>query len=225
MGFWGKVYSKSSSITVTIDDSWQDATLYCVVECGSFYLDITVNGNGTTDPPPSRTIHAWGDAFAPGNPQSALSKDFDDVVTVTAIPAIHWNFSYWLLNGELKTENPITLKIDADYTLTAVFTPITHTLTITAAEGGTTNPPPGTYTVQEGSTIQITAIPAFGNTFNHFIVDSIIISQNPITLTIDKDYTVTATFKPTPTPTMITIAAAAVTVAAIAYYLWRKKHK
>jgi hypothetical protein len=220
MGFWGKIFSKTKSITFTVDETWQDAYVYLVFKAGSFTLEISIQGSGITDPPPGKTTHDWGTAIAPGNPKAALSRDFEDDVTVTATASAHWKFSHWILNGETKTENPITLKIDADYTLTAVFTPITHTLTITATIGGTTNPPPGTYTIQEGETIQITAIPAFGYTFKNFIVDNKTISQNPITLTIDKDYTITATFKST--ITTLTIATIIAATATIAYLLWKK---
>ena len=69
-----------------------------------YTLNITSGKGGTTDPTP-------GIYFYPVN----------IVVNVTALPNMGFSFDHWLLNGEVRTENPITIMIDKNYTLEAYF--------------------------------------------------------------------------------------------------------
>jgi hypothetical protein len=133
---------------------------------------------------------------------------------VTATPNTGYTFDYWMLNGTKITDNPLTLTIDKDYTLTAYFKsmPPTHTLKVTVDNPatGTTNDkyPPGTYTIQEGSTVNVTAKPNSGYKFNYWMLNNTKIAENPITFIMDKDYTLTAYFEPLPPPPTHTLTIA-----------------
>jgi uncharacterized repeat protein (TIGR02543 family) len=128
-------------------------------------------------------------------------------VIATATPASGYKFSRWLLDSQERTENPTTITMDKNYTLTAVFTQLpTYKLTIAVNDPtmGTTNPPPGEYTYTEGSSVTVQAIPYTGYTFTNWTLDGQTRTENPITITIDKDYTLTANFQPAPAGVTIT---------------------
>lgn len=70
----------------------------------SYNLTILASTGGTTSPTPG--IYTY--------PQGAE-------VSVTAIPNEGFSFSHWLLNGNVRTENPIIVVMNADYILEAYF--------------------------------------------------------------------------------------------------------
>lgn len=73
-------------------------------------------------------------------------------------------------------------------------------VTIKAAEGGTTEPAPGTYEFYVGDTVRITAVPYTGYVFDYWLVDDVAMYENPITVAVEKDLTITAYFKEIPPP-------------------------
>jgi len=68
-------------------------------------------------------------------------------------------------------------------------------LTITASEGGTTNPAPGTHTYQQGTTVTVTAQPSGSNKFDYWLLDGQQKTTNPITVIMNTDHTLKAVFK------------------------------
>lgn len=88
----------------------------------------------------------------------------------------------------------------------------TVVLTIYSAEGGITDPAPGAYYYRKGTSVTITAIPNSGWYFDYWSYDLEWTRANPLTLTLDKSYTVVPHFTteytppppegapPTPTP-------------------------
>jgi hypothetical protein len=70
----------------------------------TYYLTITSAAEGTTNPLPGTYNYTGGSSH-----------------NVTAIPNSGYSFNYWLLDGIEKTENPITIVIDANHTLKAFF--------------------------------------------------------------------------------------------------------
>jgi hypothetical protein len=91
-------------------------------------------------------------------------------------------------------------------TFTSYYTPPPqYTLTIQATTGGTTSPAVGTYTYDEGASVQVTAIANTGYKFDHWELDGVNVgSVNPITITMDKDHTLLAVFSEIP-PTPPTV--------------------
>ncbi|MEM4713144.1 MAG: right-handed parallel beta-helix repeat-containing protein [Candidatus Bathyarchaeia archaeon] len=69
-----------------------------------FQLTVTSTSGGTTNPSPGTYSYAAGMEL-----------------NVTAIPNPGYSFAYWLLDGQKRTENPITIIMDANYTLEAYF--------------------------------------------------------------------------------------------------------
>ena len=112
-------------------------------------------------------------------------------VTITAFPADGYRFDHWSTGS---TDNPDTLTITSDTTITAFFIE-THTVTILVD-----NPAMGSVTgggvYDDGSSVTITAYPADGYRFDHWSTGS---TDNPYTLTVTSDTTITAFFVETHT--------------------------
>jgi hypothetical protein len=70
----------------------------------SFDLNIESTQGGVTDPLPG--IYNYQTGFS---------------VNVTAIPSSGYSFDHWMIDGENSTENPITVIMNANHTLEAVF--------------------------------------------------------------------------------------------------------
>ncbi|MEM3088624.1 MAG: hypothetical protein QXP20_05885, partial [Candidatus Bathyarchaeia archaeon] len=70
----------------------------------TYQLTISTTTGGTTNPSPGTYTHVNGTS-----------------VSVTAIPNTGFSFAYWLFDGQKRTENPITILMDANHTLTAHF--------------------------------------------------------------------------------------------------------
>jgi hypothetical protein len=70
----------------------------------TYYLTITSTAGGTTNPLPGTYNYTEGSSH-----------------NITAIPNLGYSFDYWLLDGEERTDNPITMVINANHTLTAFF--------------------------------------------------------------------------------------------------------
>jgi parallel beta-helix repeat protein len=142
-----------------------------------YTLNISTTPGGTTNPPPGAYTYVSG-----------------TTVSVTAIPNTGFSFDYWLFDGEKRTENPITVIMDSNHTLHAVFTQITYQLSITATAGGTTNPAPGIYTYVNGTQVIITAIPNNGFSFDYWLLDGVKTTQNPITIIMNANHALEAYF-------------------------------
>lgn len=128
-------------------------------------------------------------------------------IEVTAIPDSGYELDYFVLDGAnagKSSDNSITVVMDVDHTLGAVFKalptpPTTATITITNTTGGTTDPVEGTYDYDVGTTIVLTATPSSGYRFVHWssVQDY---TDNPLTFTVDSDATFNAVFELVPQP-------------------------
>jgi len=156
-------------------------TLLAVFTSYTYTLTITATAGGSTDP----TLGSYN--------YSAGSS-----ATVVANPNSNYLFDYWLLDEEETNENPITVQMDANHTLHAVFTLLTYELTITVTQGGTTNPSPGTYTYTNGTTVSVTSISFTGYEFVYWELDGINVgSDNPYEILVDSNSSLHAVFDPT----------------------------
>jgi len=142
-------------------------------------LNITATAGGTTNPPPGTYTYSQG-----------------QTVPVQAAPDIGYVFDHWELDStNVSLTNPISVLMDENHTLHAVFVEMNYTLQIKTTVGGTTNPVADTYTYPAGLAIQVTGIPDTGYYFDHWELNGTSIgSTNPVTITMDADYTLNATF-------------------------------
>ena len=110
-------------------------------------------------------------------------------VTITATPDEGYEFSGWS-DGSTETTRVITSS--EDLTLTASFTEliISYTLTVTSTEGGSISSEGGEY--NEGTEVTLTATPGEGYRFTGWSDDS---TEESITITITEDTSIEAIFE------------------------------
>jgi hypothetical protein len=82
---------------------------------------------------------------------------------------------------------------DSDATVCLICPAQKYTLTISASEGGTTDPAPGPYSLDGGKRVTVTAQPDSRHRFNAWSGD-VSGSENPLTVVMDKDKSITANF-------------------------------
>ena len=118
--------------------------------------------------------------------------DTASVVSVNAIPDQGYLFAEW--GGDLSgSDNPVTLTMDSDKSVIAIFEKIPSCTLTTNVTNGTIllDPPGGIY--EEGSLVRLTAIADEGYDFNGWSGD-VSGTTNPVTVTMHKDLNVTANF-------------------------------
>jgi len=123
-------------------------------------------------------------------------------VTLTANPASGYEFTRW--EGDATSwSNPTTITMDGDKTVTAAFTP-SYTLTVATlpSDGGTVERGPDKTQYASGSSVTLTANPAYGYEFTRWEGDATG-SANPTTITMNADKTVTAVFTPSTKPLIL----------------------
>jgi hypothetical protein len=105
-------------------------------------------------------------------------------VTVTAIPQAGYSFDHWILDGaNAGTANPISVTMNSNHALQAVFAPSTISLSVVAGTGGTVSPS-GIQTLTIGQIYQFSANPNSGYGFDHWDLNGQNKgSSNPLTLT------------------------------------------
>jgi hypothetical protein len=161
---------------LTESNSWQ-----VTIESRDQILIINASVGGTTDPTPG-----------------TYSYDTGTDVAIAATPDMDYDFSYW--SGDVpqgnENDNPITITMASDKSITANFVLKQYTLTIATDTGGTTDPTPGSYTYDSGTQITITATPDSGYEFSNWSGD-VSGTTNPIAITMDSDKSVTANFSAT----------------------------
>jgi len=129
--------------------------------------------------------------------------NFDDVIELTPVAASGWNFSGW--SGDLAgTDNPATVTLESNMTITATFTQNHYTLTMYTVGNGTVSP--GNQTYLSGTVVDLIAINYANFTFSGWSGDKTGTANT--TITLDGNKIVNATFalnetapEPTPTPT------------------------
>lgn len=150
-----------------------NASVISVKAQGQATVTVLDTVGGTTAPAPGTTSYAGGTS-----------------VTFTATPDASYVFQNWIVSTaggfNVPTDNPITLPVAGGitYTIQATFQPIlappnavlpTNLATaaivvVLAAAGGTTNPVPGTYALENATALMLTATPSSGWQFSHWVI-------------------------------------------------------
>lgn len=157
-----------------------------------FILTIEAAPGGTTDP-------------APGQ----LTLNEGTIVLVTALPDAGYRFLEWREGVAIGSENPISIVMDSDRTITPVFELVTpppgeFIVTISVLGEGSTEPPVEAYSIIDGESLTITAIPSTGNLFDHW-EGNVTGVANPITIQITSNISIVAVFveKPPQMPFLV----------------------
>ena len=140
-----------------------------------YTLTITINGNGSVTKVPDQATYTYGTP-----------------VQLTANPDPGWSFDHW--SGNLAgSQNPDTIIMNANRSVTAHFTQDQYTLTITTDGSGTVTKVPDQSTYTYGTLVQLTANPDSGWLFDHWS-GNLTGSQNPDTILMNGNKAVTAHF-------------------------------
>jgi uncharacterized repeat protein (TIGR01451 family)/uncharacterized repeat protein (TIGR02543 family) len=152
----------TAAITINVDD------------LNEYTLTINIVGSGSVASDPVQPLYNHG-----------------DVVTLTADADIGWTFVSWS-GGATGSDNPITITMDGDKSVTATFSQDEYNLTLNIVGSGSVHAEPvGPY--HHGDTVTLTATPDTGWTFVSWS-GAATGSDNPTTITMDSDKSVTATF-------------------------------
>jgi hypothetical protein len=116
-------------------------------------------------------------------------------VLLTAVPDSGSTFDHW--EGDLTgSTNPARIIMDGDKSVTAHFVqalPTQYTLTMVVDGGGSTTPPVGDHTYDEGTVVPLTATPDASWVFDHWSGD-VTSSANPTSITMNGNKSVTSVF-------------------------------
>jgi hypothetical protein len=190
----GNNYGGQDQMTVTMDGNHVLQPLFAPVPT-SLTLTINATAGGTTSPPPGNYTYGYNAS-----------------VTVTAIPDSGYIFDYWMsVFGLMGNQNPNTIMMVQNLSLEAIFenaSAAQRTLTITAATGGTTDPPPGKYAYGYMANVTVTASPDAGYVFDHWTSEhgENFGTQNPWKMMINWNFTIQPVFEnATSGPRILTI--------------------
>ncbi|MDG5814867.1 hypothetical protein QA601_07255 [Chitinispirillales bacterium ANBcel5] len=154
--------------TILMDE---DKTITAYFSEHLYSLYINTEGSGTVDPDSGRF-------------------PFGDTVTIIATPLPGNAFTGW--SGDLTgNENPATVIIDTNKSITANFEELTFDLSVTTEGSGTVTPDSGTFSY--GDSVTLTATPDAGWFFYGWSGD-ISGDENPVTIIMDSDKSVEARF-------------------------------
>jgi uncharacterized repeat protein (TIGR02543 family) len=126
------------------------------------------------------------------NPDQA-TYHYGDVVQLTAVADAGWTFANW--SGSLTgSDNPGSITIDANETVTANYTQNEYTLTVNVVGNGSVAKDPSQATYHYDDVVDLNANPDPGWQFVSWSGD-LTGSTNPDSITIDGNKSVTATFE------------------------------
>lgn len=166
-------FGRDAQLTAQFDREYYTLDLQAVDESGN-----PAGGSEVTFSPP-----AHPDGYAYG-----------EVVELTATPAVGWRFVRW--EGDVAGEdNPETLTMTRDQTVSAVFVPAYYEITVTTTGSGDVelDDPSDPSGYVYGESVELTATADPGSFFVGWsgAVES---TDNPVTLVVDGDMAVTAAF-------------------------------
>ena len=185
---WGsssQTHSYSSSGTKTIKahahcqthtgvvSGWSSTSSVLISYC-TLTINVSPSGSGSVSKNPDKTEFSY-----------------NETVQLTANANSGYKFDHW--GGDASgTQNPLTVTMDANKTITANFAINMYSLTVNATNGTVTkNPDQSSY--NHGTSVELTATPVTGYHFTNWSGDASGI-QNPLTVTMDARKTITANF-------------------------------
>lgn len=150
--------------------------------------DLTVTVTGPLQP--ILTLNADNGSVAT-DPAQTRFTDLTTTVLLTAIPGDGFEFAGW--SGDLTgSTNPSTLLMDGDKLVTALFTPIQYTLSLSGGNG-LVLADPNNSRYAAGSVVSLAAYPLEGYYFAGWSGD-VTGSENPATVVVNGPTSATATF-------------------------------
>ncbi len=173
----GSLSSTANPLEITLTQNLQLQANFVKKQ---FELNVSVTGEGSVD----QKLLSSGKSYEVGSQ-----------VELSATPATGWEFQQWT-GGIESTENPVTINLTEAKEVTAVFIRKQYNLNLTITGEGTVNEQiisqPAQYDFQ--TQVRLTAVAANDWEFESWSGD-VSGSNNPIELSIDKEYQLSANFK------------------------------
>ncbi|MEI6753171.1 MAG: ice-binding family protein [Paludibacter sp.] len=166
----GLIVSTSSSYTFTL---LANKTLVANFLINTYTLAVSAV-NGTVAKNPNQSVF-----------------DYGSIVQLTPTPSVGYTFTSWTGDAS-ESANPLSVTMNANKSVTAVFTPNAYTLIVTATNGSVVKNPSQT-TYNHGTSVQLTATPNMGYTFTSWSGDATS-STNPLTVSMTSNKNITANF-------------------------------
>lgn len=169
----GAVTGTSNPTQVTVDTA---KTVTAVFEKKKYSVNITETGDGTVSKSPDQSEYSY-----------------ESTVDLTANPSTGWKFAKW--KGDATgTNNPITITVNQDKSVEAVFEKKSYALTVSTQGDGSVTKSPDQAEYKYNTNVDLTANPNTGWEFVEWQGD-ITGTSNPIQVTMDGAKDVTAVFK------------------------------
>lgn len=108
-----------------------------------------------------------------------------------------WEFEKWTINGSDVTANPTSFVVTQNANVIAKFLenePVYFTLTIEKSGNGSTTPEAGSYTHQEGTSVDLIAVSDEGWKFEKWVIGSNEVTESSTRISINANITATAYF-------------------------------
>jgi hypothetical protein len=154
-------------------------TIRVYYSINTYTLTINISGSGSVTKTPDQSTYNYG-----------------TWVKLQANPITGWHFVNW--TGNLAgSNNPDSVYMDGNKTVTASFAINTYTLNVTTIGLGTVTKNPNQPTYNHGTNVILTAIPGPTRSFLTWSGDTTT-NANPITLTMNSNKNITATFVASP---------------------------
>jgi len=188
----GQTYAGSNTIQFTMDAAKDLAAVYH--EAPTVKHNLTLSYADQYGNPVGGTVSPFtGTQSVPEGPYA-----------VKAIPtAPYYYLDYWLVNGLRveKSGDSITVNVTADTTVVAKFNQ--YVIHMASDAQGTTNPAsPGDYLYNPGTSVNISATPKAGYAFDHWIVNDIAYTSDPLLLVVNEKKWVHAYYRAAPKVTL-----------------------
>jgi len=179
----GDLTGNSNPDTVTVDDEKKVTAIFKEEFAENEYsLSVVTEGQGFISKDPEKATYTAGEEVA-----------------LTAVPENGWSFKQW--GGDLSgSDNPATIKMDGDKSVTAVFEeePVSeYTIAINTEGEGSVDKQPDKDSYEEGEKVTLNAVPENGWSFKQWNGD-LSGSDNPVTIKMDGNKSVTAVFEEEP---------------------------
>ncbi len=171
-GWTGGITSTTNPVTIAMQS---DSTITANFIIPEYSITRNVLGSGSIELSPDQFTYGLG-----------------DTVVVTAVPDSGYVFMAWS-EGLSGTQNPDTLIMISDITITANFAQALYQITTTVNGNGSITVDPDMEFYADGDTISFEAIPDPGWKFGEWS-DGLTGKTNPAKIVIQSDTTVTATF-------------------------------
>jgi len=172
----GSLSSTANPLEITLTQNLQLQANFVLKQ---FELNVNVTGEGSVD---QKLLN------------SGKSYEVGSQVELSATPATGWEFQQWT-GGIESTENPVTINLTEAKEVTAVFIRKQYNLNLTITGEGTVNEQiisqPAQYDFE--TQVRLTAVAANDWEFESWSGD-VSGSNNPIELSIDKEYQLSANF-------------------------------